>query len=92
MDNVPTHSEFMELYPFHDLRNDVNVYIATHESKKTQLQARRVEANRNLAHLHPVTVGRAHHHTPPDGAGPSMKRKRDPLLEMTTVLDRWVIG
>ena len=92
MDIEPTNSYFMELYPFHDLRNDVNAFIATLESKKTKLQARRVEANRNLAHLHPATVGRAHHHAPPDGAGPSMKRKRDPLLEMATLLDRWVIG
>ena len=91
MQSAPTSSEFMELYPFHGLLNDINAYIAAHESRKTELQARRVDVLRNLAHLHPDLAGGgspspdlAHpHHGPPDEGSPSNKRK---LVDMQTLL------
>ena len=81
----------MELYPFHDLLNSINAYIATRESHKTELQTRRVTVLRNLTHLHPDTAGGGSpspdlvhpHHAPPDGGGPSNKRK---LADMVTLL------
>ncbi len=95
MDSAPTSSDFMALYPFHDALNEINASIATHESKKTELQTRRRDVLRNLAHLHAATAGRgspsnpAPQHADPDGAGPSNKRKLD---QMATLLERWVIG
>jgi hypothetical protein len=87
--------EFPDLIPHHICLYVLNKALATFESKKTELQARRVDLLRNLAHLHAATAGRgspshpAPQHADPDGAGTSNKRK---LSEMSTLLERWVIG
>jgi hypothetical protein len=100
MDNEPevepTHSdEFINFYPHHQCLDAINAALATFESHKTELTARRVDLLRSLAHLHAATAGKsspsnpAPHHAPPDGAGRSNKRKLD---AMATLLERWVIG
>ena len=58
MEVEPQHAEFMELYPCQETWNWINAFVGSHEARKTELQARRVNVLRNLAHLHPVTAGR----------------------------------
>lgn len=91
MESAPTSSEFMQLYPCHDLLNNINANIETREARKTELQVRRVDVLRNLAHLHPDTIDRGSpspdlthpHHASYDAGGASNKRKLD---DMSTLL------
>jgi hypothetical protein len=87
--------EFIDFYPHHHYLEFINTTLATYESQKPKLQARRREVLRDLAHLHPDTIYRGSpspilipDHSTPDGAGPSNKRK---LHEMTTLLHRFFI-
>ena len=52
----PTHAEFMELYPVQDMWNHIDAFVGSHEARKTELHARRVDVRRKLAHLHGATV------------------------------------
>jgi hypothetical protein len=95
-DVVPTTSFFMHFYPGHETLHEISEFVSTHESQKKELQARRRDVLRHLAHLHHATVGRYHpspivsqHHVHPEEPVPSNKRK---LEYMTTLLDRWVIA
>ena len=72
----PQYAEFMELYPSQETWNYINKFVGSHEARKTELQARRVEVLRNLAHLHGATVGRG-------GEAGLGKRK---LAEMSALL------
>ena len=80
LDSAPRSSEFMALYPFHDARNAVLAFIANREGLSTEFAAFRVEACRELAHLHPHTTGAGSPSPflapdPPDAAWYSNKRK-----------------
>jgi hypothetical protein len=58
VETEPTHADFMELYPCQEIRNWMTEFVGSHEARKTELQARRVDVLRSLAHLHGATVVR----------------------------------
>ena len=93
LDSATTTSEFMGLYPFHDTLNAVHAYIATRESRKTELRAFHLEVLWELAHLHPDTAGAGSPSPylapplpdPPDGTWYSNKHK---LTDTTSMLSQ----
>ena len=52
----PTSAMFMELHPVEDICNLIDTFVGSHEARKTELHARRVDVRRKLAHLHGATV------------------------------------